>query len=369
MPEICQIAEHFLLVHARHIALIPHDRSMAIVLSHKTSWLFHHARNRPNARQLALMHADESDTFDSPPTRAQVRYARALLESFDIPAEQLETLDVLIPSRGSRGKSRKIRYHVCTTLAKWMLIPLAPGVYVESIELSLIHAATWMSRWELIEFLYETMGQYTLNVPLGSGYRKAIPKTSLDALLSTLSACPDIHGAKRLRDACTCARAGSRSPMETALAMLIVLPKSEGGLGLRSVKMDHRFPIPERVRDLTRYSCFYFDIFIEAHKIDFEYDGSEHKSSDQLAADHERDNTLRVLGYTVCRVSFTQLASPTELMRTMRFIASRCRCALDPELSDEREALRRFVLRNLTQPEEDDALTKGRTSVDLFEDF
>ena len=50
--------------------------------------------------------------------------------------------------------------------------------------------------------------------------------------------------------------------METAFVMMLVMPKREGGLGIRGLEMDYRIEVNARARHLTARSCFYCDVYL-----------------------------------------------------------------------------------------------------------
>lgn len=63
---------------------------------------------------------------------------------------------------------------------------------------------------------------------------------------------------------------GSRSPMETALALALIAPRSLGGLALANLEMNVEIPVPPLARRLTRNKTFYFDLFAKDARLDIE---------------------------------------------------------------------------------------------------
>ena len=136
--------------------------------------------------------------------------------------------------------------------------------------------------------------------------------------------------------------------METALVMTLVLPKKEGGLGIRTLKMDYDVEVTARAAHLTSRGKFYLDAFIPRQKLDIEYHGFFHDEEQRASEDDERTNALRAMGYEVIPIRrwafFNRRAFERFTITVMR------KAGITPNkipngFMDKREHLRQFVLR------------------------
>lgn len=162
------------------------------------------------------------------------------------------------------------------------------------------------------------------------------------------------HAAKALR-ALRYVRDGSRSPMETATVMLLVLPMREGGLGIRSVTMDHEIPVTKAARTLTRRKTLVCDAFIARCRLDIEYNGILHEQANQRIIDAERLNALDAMGYEMLVIDRAAVFGALPFRRLMASIERHARIKrryLDERFRARQEELRTFVLRNCRKPDD-----------------
>lgn len=350
---------------------------MSIVLSHRTARLFHDAPHRPRA--LPALPSRKMPLSTGAPDPRLINEARRLLASFGVPLEQLDTIDVIVSSPSDRRESKHVHCHVCTSaIPSHSLIQIAKGIFVCDVRLCALQAASYMSDERLIEYYFELCGRYLL--PLDgcssdrpdaypsdpprtsagtqpeahAGYIEIEARTTTRALRaffdSAKGTCSSkgVRGSKDARRSIEYVLDGSRSPMETALMMTVVLPKRLGGLGLREVKMNHRVDVPAHLRKITRRRYFLLDGFIKCANIDLEYDGILHEAPGQRVIDEERNNVLRAMGFVVIRVTRQSMFDPIAFQRIMAAICMHggIRRQRFPEgFQRKQEELRRFVTR------------------------
>lgn len=102
---------------------------------------------------------------------------------------------------------------------------------------------------ELVLLGYEITGSYRLDSNSEQGFFSAPPLVSHSALVS-VSSQGNLLGANKAENALRFVSSGSASPMETALAMLLSMPKAKGGYGLPSPQLNAAVEVPKGVGGL-----------------------------------------------------------------------------------------------------------------------
>ena len=202
----------------------------------------------------------------------------------------------------------------------------------------------------------ELCGTYALFPGGNESYRKlkTARTTTEDLRAFFLALRQRNHAAKALR-ALRYVRVGSRSPMETATVMLLILPMREGGLGIRSVTMNHEIPVTKAARTLTRRTTLVCDAFIARCRLDIEYNGILHEQANQRIIDAERLNALRAMGYEMLVIDRAAVFGALPFRRLMASIERHARIKrryLDERFRARQEELRTFVLRNCRKPDD-----------------
>ena len=318
---------------------------MSIVLSHSTAREFYAVS--PPIQNLPVYPERKAKLRTSTPTTELVTMAKAALESWNVVAQ--EPLHLLVPCAADRRNLKGTICHICSQpLQEGSLRAIGHSAFVADIRLCALQAATYLEQLELIEYLYEICGTYALPIDPGDDYTERPPLTCVEELKRYAEGATGARGADNLKRALLYVRDGSRSPMETAFAMLLILPKRLGGLGLRSVQMNHRVEVTGRAQALTRRREFYFDAFLASSKTDLEYNGFHHDEDEARVIDEERRSALGCMGYTIIEVSKQSLMergnferSMSRIMRTAGIRPSR----LPGGFKQRQEELRRFVLR------------------------
>lgn len=304
-----------------------------VVLSHRTAnLLFHSGLDLRAAPRL--------------PDASDIERARCALLSLGIadPGE----LDIIVPSASLRCRRTGVSCHVCSCLLpEQSIIRLAEGVFVVCPELCFVQMASCVGQLELVELGYEFCGSYEL--PLDGGdYRDRKPLTSVRALTAYMEQIAGSTWVAHARRALRYVMDGSRSPLETAFAMMLALPKRAGGLGLRALKMDHRIEVSKNATSLTRRHHLFCDLFVRHAKLDIEYNGFLHDEGEQQAIDEERRRALEVMGYKMATVSRWSFFDAPAFHRVMTSICRKSGIRpsrLPGDFSFKREKLRKFVLR------------------------
>lgn len=337
-----------------------------VVLSHKTAWLFHHAPLRRHVVQTALSSpVDLYGLTEHHLTAAQVvkRIAR-FLSDCGIPKEQLgqasangdnsqkklPIIDILIATTHDRTNSKLVKTHALgRPFDSSFFTHVAPGLFVVGEPLNFIQAPTWMDPVEVLEYGFELCGRYECS-PLNpsGGYIEREPRCSLEAIRHTLDSLPGLRGAHRARRALSRVREGSRSPMETALALSILLPQKDGGLGYRRIALNQRIDIPAHLKPQCASDYLEADIFAAKRRVDVEYDGGDHAELDRRTHDSDRTSAFAAMGISQRTITARHFAHQLEFHRAMNGIAQLLGVDIPQTIDFQRKQndLRLILIRN-----------------------
>lgn len=157
------------------------------------------------------------------------------------------------------------------------------GLYVSTPEMAFCEMASVLSLERLIALGFELCGTYRRASTFGLARYDATPLTSPGALASFIEKSPQFKGVKKARRALPYILAGSASPRESELAMLLCLPYSLGGYGLPHPTMNAEMPLPKNVVATGR-SSLRCDLYWPVARLDVEYDSAEFHSAERLLA-------------------------------------------------------------------------------------
>ena len=320
---------------------------MTLILSHATALLYHRL---PRPSKLPLAFPDRPSPLRSgAPEAGEVERARELLVEWGAPRDQVEVIDVLVSEPRERRRAPGIRCHVCSvTLPAHALWRVDVGIYVADPRLCALEAAQYMNKLELVELYYELCGAYALPLQEDGQYCERAPLTCVKELEDFICVMGGERGVQKARAAVRYTRDGARSPMESAATMTIVLPKRDGGLGVRGVEMDREILVAGTAKRMTRYARFYADAYIACAKMLIEYMGMRHEEERRQAEDSERDHALDAMGYHVVRIWRWAIFDKEGYRRILKSICARVGLSasrFDEGFPERQEALRRFVLR------------------------
>lgn len=140
--------------------------------------------------------------------------------------------------------------------------------------------------------------------------------------------------------------------METAFVMMLTLPKSEGGLGIKGIETDYEVKVTAAAKNLTRRKKFFMDAYLKKSRTDIEYNGFYHDAEEDRAIDEERKNALASMGYgiiTVSRYSFMHASSFVRVMEAIQRKEGIRPSRLPKDFQIMQEDLRLFVLRRFIE--------------------
>ncbi|MDO5800585.1 MAG: hypothetical protein Q4Q56_02670 [Coriobacteriia bacterium] len=298
---------------------------MDICLSHISAfrWLMRNP-NPLAAQRRAHYRADAPDDIPSP-TRC-----RELALELD---PERGFLDFLSSSRRGRNNDEHFTVHIQTeSLPPKSFIRIGAidktVIYIASPELVFMQLAQRRPLEEAVYFGFALCSLYRIDPTAPSGLRQRDERllssseriiadrslTSIKHIEAFLDTAKGNLGYEKARSALKFVRAGSRSPMESALAISLGLPRNRGGFGLGVGQMNHAVRIFNGTdwSGERRYVTRYPDISIEhadssgrKTTVGIDYDGHAfHSTATALARDARRRNEIAsIRGFTHLSIS------------------------------------------------------------------
>ena len=271
------------------------------------------------AQKRTCYRADAPDGIPSP-TRC-----RELALELD---PEREFLDFLSSSRRGRNNGKHFAVHVQTeSLPPKSFIRIGTidktAIYIASPELVFMQLAQRRPLEEAVYFGFALCSLYRIDPTAPGGLRQRDerplsssecviadkPLTTVKRIENFLDTTKGNLGCEKARSTLRFVRDGSRSPMESALAISLGLPRSRGGFGLGVGQMNHAVRIfngtdwaGER-RYVTRYpdiSIEHADLSGRKTTVGIDYDGHAfHSTASALARDARRRNEIApIRGFT-----------------------------------------------------------------------
>ena len=241
-------------------------------------------------------------------------------------------------------------------------IELEDGIFIVSVELCALQAATYLPFRELVEYYFELCSAYSLGTGSSTSYSERFALTSTERLKQFFNSITRCDGLALARKAIQCVRDGCRSPMETAFVMMLTLPKSEGGLGIKGIETDYEVQVTAAAKNLTRRKKFFMDAYLKKSRTDIEYNGFYHDAEEDRAIDEERKNALASMGYgiiTVSRYSFMHASAFVRVMEAIQRKEGIRPSRLPKDFQIMQEDLRQFVLRRFIEKANSEAASPG----------
>ncbi|PWM48071.1 MAG: hypothetical protein DBX56_04510 [Coriobacteriia bacterium] len=223
-------------------------------------------------------------------TKAAVKFLESAVTPKFAPAvrDRFFSDESLIHTTVAHARLRRAGGGIETSVRKGPFHPrsfmrIEDGLYVSTPEMAFCEMASVLSLERLIALGFELCGTYRRASTFGLARYDATPLTSPGALASFIEKSPQFKGVKKARRALPCILAGSASPRESELAMLLCLPYSLGGYGLPHPTMNAEMPLPKNVAATGR-SSLRCDLYWPAARLDVEYDSAEFHSAERLLA-------------------------------------------------------------------------------------
>lgn len=142
------------------------------------------------------------------------------------------------------------------------------------------------------------------------------PLVTLDELAAFADAMTGAHGIKRFRQAMRMVHGIAASPFEAQTALLLALPRRNGGEGIGPIALNQRIVLSNEAQRIAGQTACYGDIVLpanEAHPdIVLECQSEAHHHTEhQARSDDNRQLALQSMGYTVLPLRYEQVVDPT----------------------------------------------------------
>lgn len=293
----------------------------AFLISHDTArwiWAYLRAFDDPCLRDYLddlypddMLHALDADSVAEDTSLrpvVQPRVTSLRIEEISRAVRSPGPFDVLVGATRNRRSSNGIRCHLWRgPIPDGLLVPLSRDVYLCAPELVFLQLADSLSPVELQLYAYEICGSYTYvaDGPLASETSlhddvRAI--TTPDRLRDVVALASHLRGLDVSRFVVRHVHAGSRSPMESQLAMLLDYPLGLGGFACGPMVMDYRIDLSPQAQLIAAREFLVADIFVPSAMTDVEYQGGHHGRSAQRSRDDARTNALLFDGVIEHRV-------------------------------------------------------------------
>lgn len=186
-------------------------------------------------------------------------------------------------------------------------------ILVASPELCFLQMATILPLAKLVEWGCFLCGSYAILPDEGLVHGREL-LTSKQKLGHYLRKCQGQRGYSEAVKALARICEGSASPQETKLALLLSLPKKQGGYGFPQPAMNHKVVYTAQEQRIYEKHHVVLDLYWPQWKLGIEYDGREyHGDSDAITHDREKSSEMATRQIEVIRVDRNQTRTPKDI--------------------------------------------------------
>ena len=226
----------------------------------------------------------------------------------------------LVNSMQARGKTKLSEPKLWSSpLATNSLYPLeslpdAPAsaegaqIYVSSPEFCLLQAAATHELPQIILYGMEICSTFSLPLHAGDDLVDRVPLTSAKRIAAYIEHSEGSRGYRGAARAVPFILGGSASPMESKLAMKLVLPSRLGGMGFPAPILNYELPLSLLSAELAGKEKYRFDLWWPDASLVVEYDSEqEHMGRERIAKDSVRRNIIDYLELNLVTITPSQL--------------------------------------------------------------
>lgn len=252
------------------------------------------------------------------PTKSEIEKVRTQIQC--LPAN--EPLHVLVADKSCIRTHLDATCHVWNGPAKGSFLNIGNGLHLSTPEACWRQIAGVRDAIGTILLGYQLCGTYVPFSPSDAPWVKRNPLTASRKLEAFLARTPQGRGCAIAREALPFVADNSASPRETAIALLLSLPRKYGGYGLPLPLLNQPIHLGKRGRPLTSKSYFVADLLWPDCKVCVEYDSEMfHRGVRSSVMDSEKRNALQAMGYTVVTLTNAQVKSVARFDETAKTIA------------------------------------------------
>ncbi len=210
---------------------------------------------------------------------------------------------ILTSHRSMHANPPMVYHHeVCVPLPRKSLYTIDGELGIVSPEMCLLQIAKSFHPVEIAGLMHEFCGYYSPS-SLSGGLVNREPLTNMERLANAANRFEGMHGIRTFKRASRFVKGPSRSPMETALALLLSLPYSLGGYSFSDLELNSKVEVQHpSIKELEP------DILFRNSGLCIEYDGRAfHEGAVAVKRDVARVNVLTLAGYDVITLDASQV--------------------------------------------------------------
>lgn len=216
------------------------------------------------------------------------------------------------------------QHHQKAALPAGVVRILTPRIGVVSPELALAQSAQLLSFAELVGLMCEFCGTFSIADDAAHGMFSREPISCVRRLQAFERTASGITGIRPFGTAAPYALDGSRSPAETAAALLLSLPRVRGGYSLRGVELNRPILLASQAQKNAGISRLKPDISWPGTQVCIEYDSDEfHREQGRIANDARRKNALIQSNLYVITLTKLQMANRLEMDKVAKQAAAK----------------------------------------------
>lgn len=319
------------------LGIVRPKRGSAIIISHDSAlefWRRVRVDNPTWTNELLgelypneLLAAFDAESLAADTSLRPLELPSSPLEYADRAARTLqlkEPVDVIVNRLVARRASHTLRCHLWNgPAADGLLANVEEGVFVCSPELVVAQLASRLGLFKTMLLEMELCGTYGM-LGNGSCEWELKPITSVERITKVLELSDKFRGRALAQQATRYAMNGSASPRESALALLLSLPRRMGGLGCGKPRLNARVELSEAAATECSRAYLVADLLFEEAELDVEYQGKQwHTLQEDRLSDEARQNALTMMGKTCLFVSQEQLENPERMDGIAQLVRSR----------------------------------------------
>lgn len=222
--------------------------------------------------------------------------------------DQRRPIHVLVGKPADRVHSDRVVSHVWSgPIPPGSLYHLAPGVLIASPGFCYLMASGSLSKPRAISIGMECVGLYGRRHD-ARGFSDRNQLMTKAELVDYLKGAKGCYGCRNALRFLPYVLERSRSPVETAMVLVLTIPSREGGFGLPRPELNMTIRPRPNEFSLSQRSHYEVDACWERQRLVLEYNSySDHLSREALDRDAMKANSLRSLGWKVLVVTRAQL--------------------------------------------------------------
>lgn len=265
---------------------------------------------------------DESSPYT---TISSTRTIKEILRGAPFPQDILGSKpELLFSDARKRPRQEGLSTRVwSTSLPQDSFLRLGPNIGSCSPEFVFVLRASSLGAIRSIAYGNEHCGRFSLD-DSPRGMNDHPPFTSCSSIRAFVSQCARGRGRGPAAIAAKWIQPGFRSPMESSLYLLIILPRTYGGYAIHHLpEINARVAIPQHLRFMSVVPSYEVDLLWRKEMIAMEYDGGNHDDPAQRVRDDTKTQVLQQMGFQVFRITWDILNDVREFDCRVRLLGER----------------------------------------------